>query len=170
MHRDLFAQSAPRKFEQWHAVYLGVSAEFGFRFYNIFYFSLYQYEYIIESFGVPVSMLTNAPDSASTADKSGFLQVVNRICFDEKDQNKNQKHGFRESENEREQNAHTVRKYCTTSTVSPDITHATECLITFASTHDIAVCAHGVSLRLVCLGDCYVLRYALPNWGSKTGN
>ena len=123
----------------------------------IFYFSLYQYEYIIESFGVPVSMLTNAPDSASTADKSGFLQMVNRICFDEKDQNKNQKHGFRESENEREQNAHTVRKYCTTSTVSPDITHATECLITFASTHDIAVCAHGVSLRLVCLGDCLSL-------------
>ena len=115
-------------------------------------------------------MLTNAPDSASTADKSGFLHVVNRICFDEKDQNKNQKHGFRESENEREQNAHTVRKYCTTSTVSPDITHATECLITFASTHDIAVCAHGVSLRLLCLGGCYVLRYALPNWGSKTGN
>ena len=94
----------------------------------------------------------------------------NFINCDEKDQNKNQKHGFRESENEREQNAHTVRKYCTTSTVSPDITHATECLITFASTHDIAVCAHGVSLRLLCLGGCYVLRYALPNWGSKTGN
>lgn len=164
MHCDLFAQSAPRKFEQWHAVYLGVSAEFGL-FYNILV-----YMSIIESFGVLVSMLTNAPDSASTADKSGFLQVVNRICFDEKDQNKNQKHGFRESETEREQNAHTVRKYCTTSTVSPDITHATECLITFASTHDIAVCAHGVSLRLLCLGGCYVLRYALPNWGSKTGN
>ena len=44
-------------------------------------------------FGVLVSMLTNAPDSASTADKSGFLQVVNRICFG-KDQNKNRNMAF----------------------------------------------------------------------------
>ena len=91
-------------------------------------------------------MLTNAPDSASTADKSGFLEVVNRICFDDKDQKKNKKQGFRRSENEQEQNALAVRQYCTTSTVSPDITHATECLITFASTHDISVVCAPIGL------------------------